>query len=232
MVQNTALAAIPWAELTDVPNAQTLSKNLAEVVDKVAIPRFASAAARTSALSAGSITPLEGMMCYLSDVNRYEMYTGADWVPAMAGRAMKGVRITNTGNPIASTSGTTELDMPKYGMSGLTLVTNRYYQYTCQVTFLKGTAADQFTLRLRSNTAVSGTLRGDAAVDYTLSSPVGSVLHSFTFLGDSSITSLFLSTVRTSGAGILSYYGQSSGVTRSWAKLEDMGDSQNWSDIA
>jgi hypothetical protein len=40
---------------------------------------FASAAARTTAFSAASITPSEGMVSYLTDTNEMQIYTGAIW---------------------------------------------------------------------------------------------------------------------------------------------------------
>jgi hypothetical protein len=56
------------------------------VRDQVVTP-FTNAAARTSAISA----PVEGMVAYLADVNRYEFYNGAAWQP-VAGVAAKVVR--------------------------------------------------------------------------------------------------------------------------------------------
>jgi hypothetical protein len=48
----------------------------------------------------------------------------------------------------------------------------------------------------------------------------------------SSYTSLYLSVVRSSGSGTLSYYGMNSGFNRTWAELWDRGDTDNWSDVA
>lgn len=143
---------------------------------------------------------------------------------------VKGVRITSAGNPIAATSGTTELDMSKYGLSALTLTTGRYYLYRAMFTFTKTVATDGFDFRLRVNTAVSGTQVAKAPVDPTDGLTVGYRYVDMLFLGDAAYTSLHLSVVRAAGTGTLSYFGTSGGFNRGWAMLLELGD--NWSDAA
>ena len=163
--------------------------------------------------------------------------TAAEWstITTQVTRSIpiKGAKVTNTGNPIATTSGTTELDLAKLQMTGLTLVTGRYYMARYQVTWVKTVGTDAFDFKLRVNTAVSGTqIGGPSGVNLTQSFTVGQNEIAVLFKGDASYTSLFLSVVRTAGTGTLSYVGEITGFTRAWAMLEDKGDSDNWSDVA
>src|SRR5689334_5509697 len=68
---------------------------------------------------------------------------------------LKGIRITNAGNPINTTSGTTELNMSQYALTGLTLVTGRYYLLQAKVTTTRTVSGDGFNINLRVNTATS-----------------------------------------------------------------------------
>jgi hypothetical protein len=57
-----------------VLNASEINDNLMNQSVMV----FSNSAARTAAIT----TPLEGMLTWLEDVNRYESYNGSSWVPA------------------------------------------------------------------------------------------------------------------------------------------------------
>ena len=69
----------------------TASWGNANVRDQVVTP-FASAAARTSAIS----SPVKGMVSYLADVDRLEMYTGAAWVRVSSEEAAIATRATGS----------------------------------------------------------------------------------------------------------------------------------------
>jgi hypothetical protein len=145
---------------------------------------------------------------------------------------IKGTFVTNTGGPIATTSGTTELDLAKLQLTGLTLVTGRYYEARYQIVFTKTVAGDTFDLKLRVNTATSGTQIGQHGFNFTDGLTGGLREFSLMFKGDASYTSLYLSVVRATGTGTLSYYGMTGGFSRAWAQLWDRGDSDNWTDAA
>ncbi|MEV5862395.1 H-type lectin domain-containing protein [Streptomyces sp. NPDC052071] len=66
------------ATLTDPPDAETLAKNIANGIVSRSTLRFASAAARTAALT-GVAAPVEGMTSWLQDVNRLYVYNGTAW---------------------------------------------------------------------------------------------------------------------------------------------------------
>jgi hypothetical protein len=70
---------ISIADLTTAPNAETLGKNIANPLAARSLMRFASASARTAALT-GVAAPVEGMQTYLQDTNRVYLYDGSAWV--------------------------------------------------------------------------------------------------------------------------------------------------------
>jgi hypothetical protein len=62
---------------TDPPDIATATQNLATDLEKKAVQVFDSASDRSTRLPA----PTEGMVSWLSDVNRLEYYSGTAWVP-------------------------------------------------------------------------------------------------------------------------------------------------------
>ena len=66
------------AALTDAPNAEILAKNLGNAIVSRSAMRFASASARTAALT-GVSAPVEGMVTYLQDTDLLYLYTGTAW---------------------------------------------------------------------------------------------------------------------------------------------------------
>ncbi|MFE3657286.1 hypothetical protein [Streptomyces sp. NPDC059165] len=67
------------AALTDAPDAATLAQNIANAIVSRSIMRFASASARSAALT-GTAAPVEGMVTWLQDVNTLYVYDGSSWV--------------------------------------------------------------------------------------------------------------------------------------------------------
>lgn len=147
---------------------------------------------------------------------------------------LKGVRLTNSSGAIATTSGTTELDLSKFAFTGLTLVTNRYYLYVANITWTSTVTTDSWNFKLRANTATSGTQIGQTGFNPTQGSGGAESIYEFLFVGDSTYNSVYLSVQRGAGTGTLSYYGATSAgppvLSRSWGRLYDLGDSDNWSD--
>ncbi|WP_405964857.1 hypothetical protein OG713_34980 [Streptomyces sp. NBC_00723] len=66
------------AALTDAPNAETLARNIANAIVQRSVMRFASASARSAALT-GATAPVEGMVSWLQDVNGLYYYDGSAW---------------------------------------------------------------------------------------------------------------------------------------------------------
>lgn len=67
----------------DAPNLETLAKNLASGIISRTVMRFASASARTAALT-GASAPVEGMHSTLADTDRTYRYNGSTWEPVAA----------------------------------------------------------------------------------------------------------------------------------------------------
>lgn len=77
MSQNTPIAALPWPELTDIPNAQSAFKTLAEALDTKVIPKYANPTARDAAQP----SPVDGAVCYLTDRGGFQSYRTSGWQP-------------------------------------------------------------------------------------------------------------------------------------------------------
>ncbi len=67
-----------WA-LTDAPSIPAAIKALADGVIPRGVLRFNSASTRGATLT-GDLAPVEGMVTWLRDVNRLEVYDGSNWV--------------------------------------------------------------------------------------------------------------------------------------------------------
>ena len=76
--QDSYSQGIVVASLTDAPNAETLARNLADAIAPRTVMRFASASARTAALT-GATAPVEGMVSWLQDTNLLYVYDGSAW---------------------------------------------------------------------------------------------------------------------------------------------------------
>jgi hypothetical protein len=75
---------------------------------------FASSAARTTAFTAASLSPSEGMVSYLQDTNEVQVYNGSSWVQ-MVNATAESVSVDSTGRmlrpsmPVACTYRTSSL---------------------------------------------------------------------------------------------------------------------------
>ncbi|MFJ3283648.1 hypothetical protein ACIPMW_00030 [Streptomyces sp. NPDC086669] len=72
------------ASLTDAPDAGKLAKDIVNAIAQRSILRYASASARGAALT-GTTAPVEGMLSWLQDINRLDLYDGAGWVAVSVG---------------------------------------------------------------------------------------------------------------------------------------------------
>ncbi|MFE0470461.1 hypothetical protein ACFW2V_02445 [Streptomyces sp. NPDC058947] len=74
------------ASLTDAPNAEKLAADIANAIAQRSILRFASASTRGATL-VGDSAPVEGMLTWLQDVNRLDLWDGSAWVAVSVGRS-------------------------------------------------------------------------------------------------------------------------------------------------
>lgn len=72
---------VPYPTLTDKPNAQTLGQGIVENIVPKSVMVFSSAVVRGATL----VSPAGGMVTYLKDVARLELYDGSAWVTVAAG---------------------------------------------------------------------------------------------------------------------------------------------------
>lgn len=72
-----------WS-LTDAPSIPDAIKALADGVIPRGVLRFASSSARGATLT-GASAPVEGMLTWLQDVNRLDLYDGTAWVAVSVG---------------------------------------------------------------------------------------------------------------------------------------------------
>jgi hypothetical protein len=72
---------IPYPTLTDKPNAQSLAEGLVTNMTPKLVMTFASAVTRGATIN----KPLEGMVTWLKDANRLEVYDGTAWVSFASG---------------------------------------------------------------------------------------------------------------------------------------------------
>ena len=73
-------------QLTDAPSIPEAIKLLADGVIPRSILRFPSASTRGSTLT-GDQAPVEGMLSWLQDVNRLDLYDGTAWVAVSVGQS-------------------------------------------------------------------------------------------------------------------------------------------------
>lgn len=85
------LQAAPYAVGTDAPDGPTQLLALANWARLKVVQVYATSAARTAAFTAAGVSPTEGMLSWLQDINRYERHDGTRWVPL--GAQACGVRL-------------------------------------------------------------------------------------------------------------------------------------------
>ena len=135
---------------------------------------FSNAAARTAAIT----SPLEGMLTWLEDVNRYESYNGTAWV-----------------SPFGSTLLGSSSFTAQAGIAFDNIFTADYVFYDAYVS-VTGTGADTVAARLRTGGATPADLSSSTYLTQVLNNQNADVT-SFATAG----TSFYIGTHRTAGRG-------------------------------
>jgi hypothetical protein len=78
-MRNTPLAAIPVPDSTDVADVPTHLHNAVAEAEKHFNLVFASSTARDAAFVTASVTPVDGLKCYLSDTDTQQTYLNGVW---------------------------------------------------------------------------------------------------------------------------------------------------------
>ncbi|MEN2422997.1 hypothetical protein AABB02_33415 [Streptomyces rimosus] len=76
MATDTFGQGVPITLLTDGPNANTLASGIVQALAQRSVMRFSSGSARAATLTA----PVGGMVAWLDDARRLELYDGAAWL--------------------------------------------------------------------------------------------------------------------------------------------------------
>lgn len=122
------------ASLTDAPNAETLAKNIADAIVSRSVMRFASASARTAALT-GVSAPVEGMVSWLQDSNLLYVYDGSAWL-AQSTLLMDWTPLTSIGS---FASGFSASASPPPRMRKLIELGTEVWEYEGRIAIVSGT---------------------------------------------------------------------------------------------
>ncbi|MGI5245410.1 hypothetical protein [Dactylosporangium sp. CA-139066] len=219
MSLNTPCSAIPYAELTDIPNMQTITQNMATALDTKVIPKFASSTARNAAIP----SPVTGMACYRTDTKQFELYDGTTWriVVPDGPRGILARRARTT----ASTGTTSEQGVIRLAAS---VVSGRAYRiWTSPLVYLSNTANDVVAGRLRyttdgSNPTTSSTILTQGSAIEPASISEASAIAVPYYPATSHTLTVMLSCVRIGGTGTVSLNVGTANPTIDLV-IEDMG---------
>ena len=129
------------ATLTDAPNAETLAKNIANAIVSRSVMRFASASARSAALT-GPTAPVEGMVTWLQDVNLHYVYDGSAWQVQSSYELMAWTAISSLG----SFAGGFSASSPTPRMRKISVLGVEQWEYEGRITASSLSAATTTTM--------------------------------------------------------------------------------------
>lgn len=151
------------------------------------------------------------------------------YVGAAGTETVAGARATDTTGIgiIATTSGTTELDIPDLAITNATLAQGNLYSFQGTIAINGGGGSSSFLFRWRARTALTGSV---VASFIYLPNGTGfndtKVFDATYAPGGSSTTSYHLSVQRVAGAANLSIYGTESSKFQSHARITRLGTYQ------
>lgn len=184
-------------------------------------------ASGASDLTTAVDAPYTGQQAYRTDSGKIYQYDGAVWLPEgqVAGR------IVTTSGAIHSGITTTETNITKLAITGAKLSTAKFYLLNVNLIGNFSKNGDSFAVRVRRDTAVSGTLIAEWPwlIDVDGYDDARSFSQPYKPPANASSASFYVSIVRAAGTGTASIYGDSH--TAQW--IDDLGaDSAVWSTVA
>jgi hypothetical protein len=188
------------------------------------------AVCNSSADRATKIThPQEGTESYLKDTDMRYVYDGTVWVPdrTVAGRIASGTGFINTG--IAGT----EVNVAKVAIENYRATAGHFYMLSANIfwNFATVVAGDSYVVRVRRDTALSGTIIAEwviRPVDNSAFDESESFNQPWKATADDADLDVYLSVIRVAGSGTLSINGDRR--TAFW--LTDLGgDTTLWSEV-
>jgi len=223
----------PYPALSDSPNGPAQIGALAlavedelERIDNAILPQVPWVSSLASI-----VNPISGMVAYLTTTRNFYRYVGsATWVllGTIGGRLLTGAGFVHT------TSGTTELNLTKLALENTRTESGTWYTLNLNLFYNNATVAagDSFLIRVRKDTALSGTVIAEFVVrpespdtfdgSRTFAQPW--------FSGAQDLDAdFYVSAQRQAGTGTLAFYGGSR--TAFWID-EKTADGAVWFTVA
>jgi hypothetical protein len=231
MATTSPLQAVPLPQNTDPDNVPADLSNAVNALESRGVMRFASAAARSSAITA----PIAGMVTYLADVRRHETYNNGTWErmtdrpEAVTTRAWAINRVN--GGALVSGVGSAEtvISSTYYQMPSISMLAGHYYKVEAEVDGFTTAQDTAVTLRIRKTTSAGYMVR-----EKTVSPPQGQTQGrwcttiSGIYYSASAVVDTFLVTVdRAWGTGTITVgtYPNPSNNNWTWMLVQDLGAS-------
>jgi hypothetical protein len=148
---------------TDPPDLPTTARNLAAGIIPRSVMRFTSASDRAADL-VGDSAPVEGMVSYLTDVNRLYVYTGSTWVEIATRGYGSSTLISSTAQTSAEISTGLAVTMATKA--------NTAYRMTVSGLLRSTLVGDRVDLIIRRGTTTAG-LQVGGAVHFTTVATTG-----------------------------------------------------------
>lgn len=211
-----------------------VAEDLKKIMDQMMlgdVMYFAGATERTTTFAALGISPPQGAVSYLADVDRYERYSGG-WGPLPLSELVDAVDI---GFGVTSTtSGANELDIGRLANVNVQLINGQAYRNEVYLITTRSTASDEFIVRIRQGTPVSGTLLAEQIIYGEVNTSGQEAIAPLLWSWSSATvtTTLYLSVIRNSGAGTMTVFGQLGTRGRSLNMLTRLGPSSRYRTIS
>lgn len=177
--------------------------------------------------NAAITTPFIGQRIYRSDARSYYRWDGGTWIHE---RITGGLRVITAGI-ITSSSGTTEVNIPKLAMTGKRVKSGTYYILHLSIFGQGSVNSDDFSIKVREDTALSG----NTIADFRWVVGNEQVVNSqrtwegiWKCAADNNSKSFFISVQRLLGTGQLDIQGD---VHTGWWIEETTADSAVWTDV-
>lgn len=212
-----------------------VAEDLKKIVDQMMLGDtmyFTSVTERTTVFASLGISPPKGAISYLADLDRYDRYNGG-WGPLPLNETVDAVDI-GFGGTLYTTSGSTELDIGRLANVNVGLISGQFYRNDIYLITTRTTAADEFLVRLRQGTPVSGTLLAEEII-YGEASTSGQEAIApllWSWASANVTTTLYLSVARNSGGGTMSVFGQLGTRSRPMNILTRLGPSSRYRTIS
>lgn len=206
--------------------AATTATTTATLAASGAITEFGGSIPLPASQPTNPGSPVSGQLVYRTDLNDQYRYDGAVWVPTrqIAGRLISAAGVQH--NAVT----TTETNITKLQIENYKILINTWYIFNITLFFITSAVGDVFTVRVRKDTALSGTILTDWSIVAITAAAVGdtrSIALPWKATATDTDADFYVSVLRTSGSGDIDIYGD----RRSAFWINDRGaDTAVWSE--